>query len=161
MRRLLYLAFIFLFLLNPFVYSDSEPHRLEDQAADLLDAGKGDEALALLKKITEERPEEAVVHMNYGSILFTKARVWFQSGNQNEAVPLFQEAETHLQKAAELAGEKEEALKGQSYYLLGDIYFYVRQDLGKAKEFYEAALKFYPEHSGAKKELERLNTTQI
>lgn len=161
MHRLFSLALFFIILLNPLsAFSETKSPRLEDEAAALLDQGKGDEALVLLKQITEERPTEAPVHMNYGSILFTKARVWFQEGHREAALPLFKEAETHLKKATELFGENDAALKGQSFYLLGDINSYVYQDLRKAKEFYEAALQSYPEHEGAKKELERLSAPQ-
>lgn len=156
------LFFIFSGFFNvSYLFADSEHAKdAQAQAADLLDQGKGDEALALLKQMTEERPEEAPAHMNYGSILFAKARVWFQSGHEQESLPLFKEAETHLKKAAELFDDRDSALKGQSYYLLGDIYSYVYQDSGKAKEFYEAALKSYPGHDGAKKELERFSAPQ-
>ena len=157
MRPLFHLIFVLLIVLSPSsVFAASEPTQSENKAADLLDQGKGDEALALLKQMTEDRPQEAPPHMNYGSILFTKARVWFQSGHREESTPLFKEAEGHLKKAAELFAESDGALKGQCYYLLGDIYSYVYQDQEKAKEFYQAALKSHPEHTGAKKELERL-----
>ena len=109
-----------------------ERAKMEKEAVKLFRKGKPDEGLTVLKQLTETNPDYANGHMNYGSMLFTKGQFLYQTGKEAEAEPLFHEAEQSLTKAIQLFGEDDKKVKGQCYYLLGDIYAYVYRNHKKA-----------------------------
>lgn len=117
----------------------------------LIKEGKWDEGLGLMKQATEIAPEDPLLHMNYGSMLFTHGQLIFESDNKQEAKPIFNEAEREFNLAISLFKDDElgKAIKSQCSFLLGDIYFHVYNDKEKAKSLYKKALEYDPRHSGA------------
>ena len=127
------------------------------QAMQLLQAGQKEEALARLKELAKAYPKEPAAQMNYGSLLFGKAASLFKQGAQNESKPLFDEAEKHLVSAGKLfSNAKENKGASQSFFLLGDIYQYIRGDKKKAAEFYNKSLSLDPQNKSASQEIQNV-----
>jgi tetratricopeptide (TPR) repeat protein len=101
----------------------------------LIKEGKLDEGLDLMKQAIKITPEDPGLHMNYGSMLFTKGQNVFESGNSQEGKAIFKEVEQELSLAIQLFKESDNILKSQCSFLLGDLY--------------KKALEYYPEHGGA------------
>ena len=99
--------------------------------------------------------------LTYASILFYQARRLMQIGNQAAAQDAFRRVEHELVIALKNANHEPDLLAqnlvgSQSAFMLGDLYMHVFQDAVKAKQFYQDALKFFPEHDGAIEALKRL-----
>lgn len=125
---------------------------------DLINDGRFDEGLELIKSATEIAPEIPEWHMNYGSLLMMKGQQdYSRSGNIQERDKVFRDVEAELLRAIELFGDKHAPSKSHCYFLLGDTYFYVFSDKVKAKHYYETSLKYNPEHGLAINALKRLN----
>ncbi len=152
------LSFVFLLFIGMLNISaqaagaDEETNRLGNKGLELIQKGNWDEGLALMKKATTAAPEDASWHMNYGSMLMMRAQ---KSGGE-EVTRLCKESEAELKKAVGLlTGEKDNILRAQCYFLIGDIYFYPYQKPVEAKPYYEKALKEYPGHGGAMQAMAR------
>jgi tetratricopeptide (TPR) repeat protein len=122
----------------------------------LIQKGSMDEGLGCIKKATEIAPESADWHMNYGSMLFMKGQQVFQSQGKDQSMPIFIEAEKELLSAIKLFGQADVMLIAQCYFILGEIYFYVREDKTQAKAFYQQSLDHDPNHGGSAAAMKRV-----
>ncbi len=125
----------------------------------LIKEGKWDEGLALMKQAKDIEARDGSLHMNYAGMLFMKGQKLHEMGNKEETKPIFNEVEKELYLAIPLFKDDEggNILKSQCSFLLGDVYFYVYNDREKAKDFYQRALEYYPEHGGALNALKTIN----
>ncbi len=124
----------------------SDANKTGNQGITLIQEGKMNEGLALMKKATELTPEDPGWHMNYGSMLYSQGSSLLKGGSLDESLPLIKEAEKELVLAAQLfEGQKGQNISaGQCYFLLGDIYYYVLEDKMKAKDFYVKSVTTNP-----------------
>lgn len=139
-----------------------EANKIFPKAIKLVNEGKLDEGLELLKQTIIVAPEEPDIHMNYASVLFVKGQQILQAGDKENGRAIFNEIENELLLAIKLykdkpSKDKDNSSKAQCAFLLGDIYFYVYEDKDKAKALYQKALEYYPEHSGAMESLKSFN----
>ncbi len=144
---------------NVFADKSEEANLKGNHGLLLIQQGKMEDGLAELKQATQIDPESGAWHMNYGSILFQKSTPYVNSGRVSEARDLLDESERELGDAVKLfRGEEEQMPKAQCLYLMGDIEFYARKNVDKAKEYYEKALQSAPTHPGALDGVKRCNT---
>ncbi|HEY0082767.1 MAG TPA: tetratricopeptide repeat protein [Pyrinomonadaceae bacterium] len=99
--------------------SDGERRYLE--AVALVRAQKPTEALPLLKQLAADYPDERMVHMMLGQVLFNRGEI--------------EEARTHFERAVALDNSTPRA-----YNLLGN-YHLLRGDYARAREMYRQSLK--------------------
>lgn len=135
-----------------------EANKVGNEGIALIQDGKMDEGLALVKRSTEINPDDPSWHMNYGSMLFSMGSSLFKDGSQKESLPVVQEAEKELLWAAKLYNDQknQNVLESQCYFLLGDIYNFIFQDKAKAKGYYEKTVALYPKHQEANDALKNL-----
>lgn len=138
------------------LFSDKEVVKLENRGLALIKQGRWDEGLELMKQAVEMDPIIAIRHLNYGTMLMEKGISLSEQGYKDEAKEILKDAEKVLLLAIELfrdeehfADERYKIIKSNTYFLLGEIYFYPFADKDKAKVFYENALELYPKHPGA------------
>lgn len=82
------------------------------QAYVLIKQGKPDEGLAVLKKASDENPEDGEILLSYAVVLHEKAKHWFEEGRKEEGKKLFEEDEAALKRAIQLLeGQKKRLLK--------------------------------------------------
>ncbi|MDP2905858.1 MAG: hypothetical protein Q8O22_06125, partial [Candidatus Omnitrophota bacterium] len=119
--------------------------------------GKLEEGLSLLKQATILEPKNGLPHMNYGSMLLVRGQMLLKEGKTEEAKSILKEAEKELLSAIQQSGTAtvDAITKGQSAFLLGDIYCFIYKDGIKAKEFYKKSLEYFPKHDMAKYALAR------
>ena len=83
-------------------------------------------------------------------------------GRRPDAEAVFREVERELDSAIKLSDRdtddtRRRLLRGQSAFLLGELYVNVFNDRAKAKAFYQDALRDVPDHDGALEALKRFN----
>ncbi len=105
--------------------------------------------------------QDPSAHLTYASILFYKGLGLLQSGKSEEGQAVFHTIEGELLLALKLSEPNRDApdvklVRSQSAFLLGEVTLNVFKDNAKAKQFYEQALREYPEHDGATRALARL-----
>jgi len=161
-----FLFFIIIFCTSVFVFSEEisdkykEANKVIFEAMKLINEGKMDTGLELLKQSIIIAPEEPDMHSNYGGMLFTRGSQLVKTGEKEKGKSIIKEAENELLLAIKLYKENptKDANRfsiAQCHFLLGDIYFYVYEDKEKAKSFYQKALEYYPEYELAKEALGR------
>jgi tetratricopeptide (TPR) repeat protein len=133
-------------------------NRLENRALLLFQEGKIEEGFRLLKQVTTMEPENPVRRMNYGSNLYGLSGRLFKQGDAKASKKYAKEAEVELKAAIRFFGQKIKnyILISHCYFLLGDIYQFAYGDRIAAKEFYQNALKYNPEHPEAKANMNKL-----
>ncbi len=118
-------------------------NEIEQQGLAMIDDGKMDEGLALLRQAIDMDPT-ASRHLSLGGILFGNGVALSKEGNKEAALKIFREAEKEIREATITFDPNEEkTLLSQAYYLLGEMYANAFGDQSKAKEFYEKSLSFY------------------
>ena len=155
MRKILIFIFCLLLCNTSLSMANEEANKLGNEGIQLIQKGKIDEGLFLMKQAIQAAPEDASLHMNYGSMLFMKGQQIFQSGNKQEADVILKEAEEELLLAADLFKTSDFMLISQCYFLIGDIYFYAFNNKNQAKIFYQKSLGYYPEHGGTIEAMKR------
>lgn len=133
-----------------------EANRLGNEGLSLIKQGKAEEGLDLLRRAKQIDAQNPDWHMNYGSLLFVKGGKIFQSGNKQEAEPIFKEAEQELLTAVQLFGDSYGQLKSHCLFLIGDIHYYIYGDKTGAKSYYEKSLNLYPGHAEANAALNKI-----
>ncbi len=127
----------------------------ERQALELIDKGRMEEGLKLIRQAMEIDPDP-LRRVNYASVLFGNGVSLFKSGRKKESLDTLRLCEEQLRKAIAGFDSKKQAIAlSQAYFLLGEIYAHALSDPGQAKEFYRQALVFF-DHAGAKSALARL-----
>src|SRR3989338_672711 len=139
-----------------FCLAADDANTIGNKGIKLIQEGKMDEGLDLIRQAIQTDPQKPDWHMNYGSLLFTKGQQIFQSGNVQEAQGIFKEAEKELFWATQLFKEADNKLKSHSFFLLGDIYYHVYGEKEKAKSFYQKSLELYPGHQEARDALKSI-----
>ena len=129
---------------------------LNQQYVILSRQGRTNEALEMLRRAMQIAPEFPDSHLNYGSLLFAEGNLVYERGNRKAGKTIFRQAEAELLLAIQLAEAKKvnqywdidekKMTIAQSYFLLGDIYYYVYRDKAKAKILYQNAVKHKPDH---------------
>ena len=139
--------------------NEDEAIKMEEEAIQMMPTNP-DAGLEKLKQATLLNPKNGIRRLNYASIVFRKGAYLHQSGNMQAALPVVDEAELELKTAAELLKKdpKDSLALSQAYYLIGEIYLYVRSDRKQAKEYYEKALSAHSENQGARMALKSLNS---
>jgi tetratricopeptide (TPR) repeat protein len=95
--------------------------------------------------------------MNYGSLLFDQARVfYYKEGRTPNTTHYADEAKKELSKALSLFGKSDSHQAAHVNYLMGDLYSYFYEKYDKAREHYNAALKLDPDHRDAQSGLIRI-----
>ncbi|MDD5119791.1 MAG: hypothetical protein PHR84_00565 [Candidatus Omnitrophica bacterium] len=155
MRIILILLLYALLFNTSLSMANEEANKLGNEGILLIQKGKIDAGLDLMKQATQISPDDASWHMNYGSMLFTKGQQIFQSGNKQDADGVLKEAEEELLLAVDLFKTNDFMLISQCYFLIGDIYFYAYSNKNQAKIFYQKSLGYYPEHGGAIEAMKR------
>jgi tetratricopeptide (TPR) repeat protein len=124
----------------------------------LIQSGKWEEGLAIMKQLAYKDKVTVSGHLNYGSMLFEYAKTLNDAGQKDKALPYFQESKDELLKAIDFANGAagENPLKSQACFLVGDLYFFIFGDKILAKEYYMKALDFDNNHPGAIEALEKL-----
>lgn len=123
--------------------NNGKADEIEQQGLALIDDGKMDDGVALLRQAVTMDPK-ASRHLTLGSILFGNGVTLSKGGNNQEALKIFHEAEKEIQEATAMFDPNaERTLLSQAYYLLGEMYANAFDDKSKAKEFYEKSLSFY------------------
>ncbi|MCK9604312.1 MAG: tetratricopeptide repeat protein [Candidatus Omnitrophica bacterium] len=139
-----------------FCLAADDANMIGNKGIKLIQEGKMDEGLDLIRQAIQADPQKPDWHMNYGSLLFKKGQQIFQSGNMQEAQGVFKEAEKELLLATQLFKEADNKLKSHCYFLLGDIYYYVYSEKEKARNFYQKSLELYSEHQEAREALKSI-----
>ena len=152
---LLFCSVYFVFTMQ-FCLAAENANIIGNKGVKLIQEGKMDEGLDLIRKAIQLDPQVPEWHMNYGSFLFLKGQKIFQAGGAQEARVILKGAEKELLLAVELFKEKDVVQKSHCLFLVGDIYYYVYGENEKAKGFYAKSLELYPEHEGAKQALAKL-----
>jgi tetratricopeptide (TPR) repeat protein len=166
-KRLLILVLAMGFMLAVFAYAETaldkykEAQKLMPEAKKLIDQGKLDESLKILRQALAIAPKEPDMHMNYASVLFIKGQQFFQFGFNDNAKKVFKETEDELITAIKLyksnpSKDINDRSKSQCYFLLGDIYYYVYENKMRAKSLYQKAIEYNPEHAGAAEALKKI-----
>lgn len=133
-----------------FCLAADDANTIGNKGIKLIQEGKMDEGLDLIRQAIQADPQKPDWHMNCGSLLFTKGQKIFQSGNIQEAQGVFKEADKELLLATQLFKEADNKLKSHCFFLLGDIYYHVYSEKEKAESFYKKSLELYPEHQAAR-----------
>lgn len=131
----------------------SQADGLEARAVGLIDEGKMDQGVELLRQALALDPNPQR-HMNYGSILFGNGVEAFKQGKADEGKKILQESEAQLKKAIEgftkSSGDpSNEFAAAQAYFLLGEMHANAFADPAQAKTYYEKAVALAA-HDGAK-----------
>ena len=117
--------------------------QMEQQGLAMIDEGKMDEGLALLRQAIGADPK-AIRHFSLGGILFGNGVALSKQGDKDASLKIFREAQEEIQKATAMFDPGEErTLLSQAYYMLGEMHANAFDDKSKAKEFYEKSLSFY------------------
>jgi len=155
-RTLLIVLFIFLGFTGQVCLASEDANIIGNKGLELIQEGKMDEGLDLIRQAIQADPQKPAWYMNYGSFLFIKGQQILQSGSTQEAYSIFKQAEKELLSAVQLFKESDNQLKSHCFFLIGDIYNYVYNEKEKAKAFYQKSLELYPEHDGARNALHGL-----
>jgi tetratricopeptide (TPR) repeat protein len=167
-RLFVFLAAISL-ILPIFVYAAQIPsdkykeaQKLMPQAAELVQQGKLDDSLIILRQAIAIAPKEPDMHMNYATVLFVKGQQFFQFGHNDKTKKIFKEAQDELITAIKLYKARpdrdiKDSSKSQCYFLLGDIYYYIYKNDTRAKSLYMRSLEYNPKHAGSLEAIKRLS----
>jgi tetratricopeptide (TPR) repeat protein len=167
-KRLLILMLVIGLMLPVFTFAEAvsdklkEANKLMPEAAKLIQEGKLDESLIILRQAIAIAPQEPDTHMNYASVLFIKGQRFSQFGFDDNAKKVFKETENELISAIKLykANPQKDAndfSKSQCYFLLGDIQHYIYKNDPRAKSLYQKSLEYNPNHLGALEALKRIS----
>jgi tetratricopeptide (TPR) repeat protein len=116
---------------------------IEGQGLDLIEAGKMDEGIVLLRKAIALDPK-ANRHLNLGTILSGNGVALFKQGDKKAAVKTLKESEGEIKDAIKMFDPKQESIfLSQAYYLLGEMYAKGFENPVGAKEYYEKSIVFY------------------
>ena len=115
----------------------------EQQGLDLIEAGKMDEGIALLRKAIALDPK-ANRHLNLGAVLSGNGVALFKKDDKKEAVKIFKESEDEIKNAIKLFDPEQESIfLSQAYYLLGEMYAQGFENTVGARDYYEKSISFY------------------
>ena len=131
---------------------------LTSKAMVLLDQGKEDEALELLRQAKRATPNDPIVHLNYASVLFYRGKDLIEAGKNTQGRMLFKEVQRELELTMTLADDSADgrAIKGQCAFLLGDTALYAFEDSEQATMWYEKSLEYNPAQEHVARALAKL-----
>ena len=139
----------------PFADPSSDADKLENEAVELIDAGKRAEGLQKMLKAISTDPTP-LRRMNYGSVLFGDGVEKYKKGDREGALVIFQSCERQLQVAiAAFNQSTDTAYLSQCYYLLGEMYLNAFGSKEKASEYYTKSLSYF-DHPAAKAALAKI-----
>ena len=115
----------------------------------------------LPQAVSDIHSEDPSVYLNYATIVFYNGQQLLRNGKSEEAQTVFRNAEQALDTVLRLSEADSDRLRrslvrSQASFLLGDLNAFVFGDKGKAKTFYEAALRECPRHAAAAAALMRV-----
>jgi hypothetical protein len=134
---------------------DAESAKLTEAALDAVKAGDAKTFMEKFEQALRINPGDPTTHMNYGSLLMQFAGA--QPPGDNQAT-LLNRAEGELVTAANMFQvnykPKLAPIVSQTFFLLGEIQYFARNNPAKAKSLYEQSLKLW-NHAGAQEALKR------
>ena len=146
-----------LMLACPTVLASEEANRLGMQGIRLIQEGKPEKGFALLRQATLLEPDDALWRLRLGSLLMQYAQglTGMSDGLQSEL--LMNDAEMEIRQALDLLPPQAKQLRGEGYYLLGQIYSAGYGFREAARPYFQRAVEENPTHAGAKQALTRLD----
>lgn len=137
--------------------------KLEKKAVGLIQKGRADKAFDLFQQAVRQFPSEGRAHLSYGSALFAQGFQLHRQGHLSKGLSILDQAEQELRAASDILGRDpaNHSLTAQCHYFIGELHFFIYDDLKKARNYYESALELDPKFQPAMDSLQLLESERL